>query len=60
MANLQWRLAAQHIPTVATTEAGAKQGAVFAVGPSTAGKVLVNSKSAAVAGVNVPDGQAIS
>jgi hypothetical protein len=54
------RLAAQHIPTVATTEAGAKQGAVFAVGPTTSGKVLVNSKSAAVAGVSAPDGQPIS
>lgn len=54
------RLAALHIPTVATTEAGAKQGAVFAVGPTTAGKLLVNSKSAAVAGVSVPDGQPVS
>jgi hypothetical protein len=54
------RLASQHIPTVATTEAGAKQGAVFAVGPSTSGKVFVNSKSAAVAGVSMPEGQAIS
>lgn len=54
------RLAALHIPTVATTEAGAKQGAVFAVGPSTSGKVLVNSKSAAVAGVSAPEGQPVS
>jgi ABC-type uncharacterized transport system substrate-binding protein len=54
------RLAAQHIPSVATTEAGAKQGAVFAVGPGTAGKVFVNSKSAAVAGVSVPEGQPVS
>jgi hypothetical protein len=54
------RLAAQHIPTVATTEAGAKQGAVFAVGPTTSGKVLVNSKSAAVAGVAAPEGSPVS
>jgi hypothetical protein len=54
------RLAALHIPTVATTEAGAKQGAVFAVGPTTAGKILVNSKSAAVAGVTAPEGQPVS
>jgi len=50
------RLAAQHIPTIATTEAGAKQGAVFAVGPATGGKLLVNPKSATVAGVTVPEG----
>ncbi len=50
------RMAAQHVPTIATTEAGAKQGAVFAVGPGTGGKVLVNPKSATVAGVSVPDG----
>lgn len=54
------RLASQHIPTVATTEAGVKQGAVFAVGPGTAGKVLVNGKSAGVAGVTAPEGQPIS
>lgn len=54
------RLAAQHIPTVATTEVGAKQGAVFAVGPATAGKVLINGKSAAVAGVSLPEGQSVS
>ncbi len=50
------RLASQHVPAIATTEAGAKQGAVFAVGPGTGGKLLVNSKSATVAGVSVPDG----
>ncbi len=50
------RMAAQHVPTIATTEAGAKQGAVFAAGPGTGGKVLVNPKSATVAGVSVPDG----
>jgi len=54
------RLAAQHIPTVATTEAGAKQGAVFAVGPATSGRILTNGKSAAVAGVSLPEGQSIS
>ena len=50
------RMAAQHVPTIATTEAGAKQGAVFAAGPGTGGKVLVNPKSATVAGVTVPEG----
>ena len=50
------RLASQKIPTIATTEAGAKQGAVFAVGPGTGGKLLVNPKSATVAGVSLPDG----
>lgn len=50
------RMAAQHVPTIATTEAGAKQGAVFAAGPGTGGKLLVNPKSATVAGVSVPDG----
>ncbi len=50
------RLAAQHVPAIATTEAGAKQGAVFAVGPGTGGKLFVNPKSATVAGVSVPDG----
>lgn len=50
------RMAAQHVPTIATTEAGAKQGAVFAAGPGTGGKLLVNPKSATVAGVSVPEG----
>lgn len=50
------RLASQHIPAIATTEAGAKQGAVFAMGPGTGGKLLVNPKSATVAGVSMPEG----
>lgn len=50
------RLAGQHIPAIATTEAGVKQGAVFAMGPGTGGKLLVNPKSATVAGVSVPEG----
>jgi phage/plasmid primase-like uncharacterized protein len=50
------RMAAQHVPTLATTEAGAKQGAVFGIGPGTGGKLLVNPKSATVAGVTVPEG----
>lgn len=50
------RLAGQSIPTIATTEAGAKQGAVFAVGPGTGGKLMVNPKSATVANVAVPEG----
>ena len=50
------RLASQHIPAIATTEAGVKQGAVFAVGPGTGGKLMVNPKSATVANVSVPDG----
>ncbi len=50
------RMATQKIPTVATTEAGAKQGAVFAVGPGTGGRVLVNAKIAQMVGANPPDG----
>lgn len=50
------RMATQKVPTVATTEAGAKQGAVFAAGPGTGGKVLVNVKIAQLVGVSTPDG----
>lgn len=50
------RLASQRIPAIATTEAAVKQGAVFAVGSGTGGKLLVNPKSATVAGVSVPEG----
>lgn len=50
------RMATQKVPTVATTEAGAKQGAVFATGPGTGGKVLVNAKIAQMVGVSTPDG----
>jgi hypothetical protein len=44
------------IPTGATTEAGAKQGAALAIGHGTGGKLLSNAKVAAVAGVAVPAG----
>ncbi|HEX9010103.1 MAG TPA: hypothetical protein VF804_07035 [Holophagaceae bacterium] len=50
------RMAAQKVPTAATTEAGAKQGAALAVGSGTGGKLLCNAKVAAVAGVPVPAG----
>lgn len=50
------RMATQKVPTVATTEAGAKQGAVFAVGPGTGGKVLVNTKIAQLVGASTPEG----
>ncbi len=50
------RLGAGKIPTVATTEQAVKQGAVFAVGPGTAGKVLGNAKAAGAAGVSLPAG----
>ena len=48
------RMAAAKIPTVCTTEGGVRQGAVFAVGPTTGGKVLANAKAAGAAGVSVP------
>lgn len=50
------RMAAAKVPTVATTEAGVRQGAVLGVGPGTGGKLLANAKVAAVAGVTVPSG----
>lgn len=50
------RMATQKIPTVATTEAGAKQGAVFAMGPGTGGKILVNAKIAQLVGAATPEG----
>jgi len=50
------RMAAQKVPTAATTEAGAKQGAALAIGSGTGGKLLCNAKVAAVAGVPVPAG----
>jgi ABC-type uncharacterized transport system substrate-binding protein len=50
------RMGAAKIPTVCTTEGGVRQGAVFAVGPTTGGKVLANAKAAGVAGVSVPAG----
>ncbi|HJW71252.1 MAG TPA: hypothetical protein VJ486_00230 [Geothrix sp.] len=50
------RMAAQKIPTAATTEAGVKQGAALGVGPGTGGKLMCNAKVAAVAGVAVPAG----
>ncbi|WP_157492359.1 ABC transporter substrate binding protein [Geothrix fermentans] len=50
------RMAVQKIPTVATTEAGVKQGAVLAIGPGTGGKLMANVKVASVVGVPVPPG----
>lgn len=50
------RLGAAKIPVICTSEAGVRQGAVFASGPSTGGKVFANSKAAAVAGVSLPSG----
>ncbi|MBI4911735.1 MAG: hypothetical protein HY823_03270 [Acidobacteria bacterium] len=50
------RLAAQKVPTVATSEAGARQGAVLAIGPGTGGKLLGNGKSAALVGLSLPEG----
>lgn len=50
------RMAAAKVPTVATTEAGVRQGAVLGVGPSTGGKLFANTKVAAVTGVSVPAG----
>ncbi|HJV37777.1 MAG TPA: hypothetical protein VJ528_02975 [Geothrix sp.] len=50
------RMAIQKIPTVATTEAAVKQGAVLAIGPGTGGRLLANVKVANVVGVPVPPG----
>ena len=53
------RMAAQKIPTAATTEAGVKQGAALGIGPGTGGKLLANAKFASVAGVAVPAGATV-
>jgi ABC-type uncharacterized transport system substrate-binding protein len=50
------RMAAAKVPTVATTEAGVRQGAALGVGPGTGGKLLANPKVASVAGVTIPAG----
>lgn len=50
------RLAGQKVPVAATTEAGAKQGAVLAIGAGTGGKLLVNPKAATAVGVGAPEG----
>ena len=50
------RMAGLKVPVTATTEAGAKQGAVAAVGPGTGGKLLVNPKASAAVGIPVMDG----
>ncbi len=50
------RMAAAKIPTVSTTEAGVRQGAVLGMGPGTGGKLLANAKVAGVAGVSIPAG----
>jgi ABC-type uncharacterized transport system substrate-binding protein len=50
------RLAAAKIPTVGTSDQSVKQGAVFAVGSATGGKVLGNVKAAGVVGVSLPAG----
>ncbi|MDE3032242.1 MAG: hypothetical protein KGI56_01135 [Acidobacteriota bacterium] len=48
------RMAAEKIPTVATTQAGVKQGAAIGIGPGTGGKLFSNARVAAVAGVSLP------
>jgi len=48
------RMAASKVPTVATTEAAVRQGAVLGMGPGTGGKLLGNAKVAGVAGVTLP------
>lgn len=48
------RMAAAKVPTVATTEAGVRQGAALGVGPGTGGKLLANAKVAGIAGVTIP------
>lgn len=53
------RMAAAKVPTVATTEAGVRQGAALGVGPGTGGKLMANAKVAGVAGVTVPAGATV-
>jgi len=48
------RMASAKVPTVSTTEAGVRQGAVLGMGPGTGGKLLGNAKVASVAGVTLP------
>jgi hypothetical protein len=48
------RMASAKVPTVSTTEAGVRQGAVLGMGPGTGGKLLANAKVAGVAGVSIP------
>lgn len=50
------RMAAAKVPTVATTEAGVRQGAVLGVGPGTGGRLLANPKLASMTGVTLPAG----
>jgi len=50
------RMAVQKVPAVATSEAGAKQGAVFAIGPATGGKIFINAKIAHLVGTTTPEG----
>ena len=50
------RMAAEKIPTAATTQEGVKQGAAIGIGPGTGGKLYANARVAAVAGVPVPPG----
>lgn len=54
------RLVTMKIPVVATTEAGAKQGAVIAAGKGTGGRVLVNPKFASLVGVGLPEGVSVN
>lgn len=48
------KLASNKIPTVATTEGGVRQGALFGAGPGTGGVVFVNAKAAGVVGLPLP------
>jgi hypothetical protein len=48
------RMAAAKVPTMATTEAAVRQGAVLGLGVGTGGKLLANAKVAGVVGVTIP------
>lgn len=50
------RMATLKVPTLATTEEGVKQGAVLGIGAGTGGHLLANTKTAAVAGTQIPSG----
>lgn len=50
------RMASAKVPTLSITEQGVRQGAALGVGPGTGGRVLANSKMAAITGVSIPAG----
>jgi ABC-type uncharacterized transport system substrate-binding protein len=50
------RMASAKVPTLATTESGVRQGAALGIGAGTGGKVMANTKLAAMTGLAIPAG----